>query len=356
MLAALLLLFSPARADCPQLPELRDPDDALVVFAQNLKFIATGARRARRAELLGRWLASDGSDVDLLLLSEARLTGVLRRADGWCFYTQDQGEAEWYGWAPIHVRRPPGGLVLGVRQRAAGRMRILTGDAGRRFETRPTSLAEGLLGRLVRYRKGWASLGVDGTHVLWSHAQASYAGDPARGAGARGVGRAGQFEELADAIGAPQAPTVVTGDLNLLAGFTAARTSSAARAVAQDEQTVTWFSERTGIDLRWFATGTYAASFDVSTSGGSRDRTLDGASGPEMHEAAQTMASPALPWDVGAPYDRVGINAAFVRRHPDARAEAVDIRDAHLRVSDHLGIRLTIPFPRDVPPPVTANP
>jgi hypothetical protein len=345
VLAALLLLFTPGRAECPPLPELRDPDDELVVFAQNLKFIATGTRRERRAALLGRWLASDGSDVDLLLLSEARLTRALRRAAGWCFYTQDGGEAERYGWAPIHVRRPPGGLVLGVRQRTAGRMRILTGDAGRRFETRPTSLAEGVLGRLVRYRKGWASLRVDGTHVLWSHAQASYARDPARGAGARGVGRAGQFAELADAIGSPEAPTILTGDLNLLAGFTAARTASAARAVAQDETTVTWFSERTGIDLRWFTPGTYAASLDVSAStGGPAGRTLDGPS------------TPSVPWDLGAPYDRVGINAAFVRRHPDARAEAVDIRDAELRVSDHFGIRLTIPFPRDAPPPVTANP
>jgi hypothetical protein len=335
---------------------LRDPDDALVVVAQNLKFIATGARRERRAALLGRWLASDGSDVDLLLLSEARLTRALRHATGWCFYTQAEGEAERYGWAPIHVRRPPGGLVLGVRQRTAGRMRILTGDAGRRFDTRPTSLAEGLLGRLVRYRKGWASLRVDGTHVVWSHAQASYARDPARGAGVHGHGRAGQFEELADAIGSTHAPTVVTGDLNLLAGFAAARTTSAARAVAQDEQTVTRFSERTGIDLRWFATGTYAASIDVATAAGSHERPMNGPESEGLAEDGRTAAATGWPWDLGAPYDRVGINAAFVQRHPDTRAETIEIRDADVRVSDHLGIRLTIPFPHEATPPVTANP
>ena len=317
-----LLTAAIALAACPRTPELRDPDGQVTVLAQNLKFIATGSRRAERAALLRHYLDDEGANVDLLLLSEARLTGELEiwRPD-WCFYAQS-GDRDGYRWVPAEERRSPGGLVIGVRQLTEGTVRTIGTLAGRRYRARPVSFAEGILGPLARYYKGWAGLVVDDTQILWTHAQASYRRRPERGAGSPGRGRVGQFEDLATDLGRPSRATLITGDMNLLSGYTPHCSSDEPRVCGAreiDDGTVTRFRERTGLDLGWFASaGTFAGSFDKSES-------LD-------------------TWDLEAPYDRVGVNAAFLSAHPGTQVSHVDIGDDSLRVSDHLGLRISIPF------------
>lgn len=323
----LLFLATMALAvTCPSSPELLDPDGEVTVLAQNLKFIATGGQRAERASLLASYLSGEGEAVDLLLLSEARLTRRLQEygAD-WCFYTQvGNGLLDGYRWAPIEAGRPPGGLALGVRQRPWGRRWDLGQTAGKRFRARPTSLAEGLLGRIVRYHKGWARLEVGDTLIVWSHAQASYARRPDVGAGRQGRGRAGQFEELASALGRLDKPAIVTGDLNLLTGFASPleeHEAKVARAREIDAGTVKRFREATGLDLEWFrpkGRGTFAGSY--------------------LTDEAEK------PWDLGALYDRVGVNQPFLARHPGTRVKTVEISEGPIRVSDHLGLEIAIPL------------
>lgn len=320
----LLLLLPAANAACPAMPALMDADDELTVLEQNLKFISVGAHREERAGLLHRYLAEEGRDVDLLLLSEARLTRTLPSAD-WCFYTQ-AGGADGYAWAPLESGTPPGGLAMGVRHREVGRLRAIAGG-GRPFRARPVSLAEGVLGSLVHYVKGWASLVVDGTQIVWSHTQASYRRRPERGAGALGRGRSGQFDDLADDIGHPDRATLITGDLNLLAGFTGRSEADEARVQRArdiDARTMDAFQTRTGVDLAWFAdAGTFVGSVFTKPR--------------------------AATWDVEAKYDRVGVNPAFLARHPGTHVAAVEIRGDRFRVSDHLGLRITIPFAVGLP-------
>ncbi|MFN7142285.1 MAG: hypothetical protein ACK4YP_00790, partial [Myxococcota bacterium] len=119
--------------DCPSEPSLRDPDGEVTVLAQNLKFIITGEKRRERDQLFADWLRGDGANVDLLLLSEARLTsGFDAWAPEWCFYTQLPAEdQDGYRWAPIASGRPPAGLALGVRQRADGLERNVGTFAGK---------------------------------------------------------------------------------------------------------------------------------------------------------------------------------------------------------------------------------
>lgn len=315
----LWLLPETAYAACPAKPALLDPDDELTVLEQNLKFISVGAHREERAALLHHYLGDEGRDVDLLLLSEARITRALPSAD-WCFYTQ-AGGTDGYAWAPIEAATPPGGLAMGVRHREAGHARAIAGG-GRAFRARPVSLAEGVLGSLVHYVKGWASLVVDGTQIVWSHTQASYKQRPERGAGALGRGRSGQFDDLADDIGRPGLATLITGDLNLLAGFTGRNDADEARVKRArdiDARTMDAFKTRTGVDLSWFAdAGTFVGSVFTKPC--------------------------AATWDLEARYDRVGVNPAFLVRHPGTRVSPVEIRGDRLRVSDHLGLRITIPF------------
>lgn len=344
LLGALLLLSTvasrPASAACAPSPELRDPDAQLTVLVQNLKFIITGRHRTERARLLSDWLDGEGKNVDLLLLSEARITSALEDwGDAWCFYTQRGDGLTGYRWAPIAEGRPPGGLAIGVRQWSIGVQRHISGAAGRRYRARPVTMAEGFLGRIAGYRKGWAGLVVDGTEVVWSHTQASYRRRPARGAGrgytrseagevrANGHGRTGQFEDLASDLGFPTRATLLTGDLNLLAGFVPADPADEARVRAArdiDDHTVSWFKRVTGLDLDWMKGG--AGTF-----------------------AGSVYADAAPPWDAGAAYDRVGVNEAFLLRHAATRVSSVAIADAHFRVSDHLGLRIEIPFPVSMP-------
>lgn len=309
-----------AAAPCPAAPELRDPDDQVTALAQNLKFIATGGRRAERARVLADYLGGEGAEVDLLLLSEARITGELERWSAeWCFYTQVGNGLDGYRWAPIEQGRSPGGLALGVRQRPWGELLALGDDAGRRFRAAPVSFAEGVLGRLVDYRKGWARLKLGDTEIVWSHMQASYGRRPHVGAG----GRVGQFEELAEDLGHGDRAALLTGDLNLLSGFRPRRDEDeprVSRARAIDEGTVERFRERTGMDLEWFRPkdrGSFAGTY--------------------------LKDEPEEEWDLGAPYDRVGVNEAFLRRHPGTRVQLVEIAEGALRVSDHLGLEITIP-------------
>ncbi|MFZ5482286.1 MAG: endonuclease/exonuclease/phosphatase family protein [Myxococcota bacterium] len=321
----LLTLLAQAEAHCPDAPALRDPDGEVVVLSQNLKFIATGAHRAERAALLARYLAGEGAAVDLLLLSEARITDELRMwSADWCFYTQDgDGVREPYHWHVLSDDHPPAGLALGVRQRPWGVERAVAGHAGRRFRARPVSLAEGFLGRLVGYHKGWAGLVVDDTQIVWSHTQASYHRRPARGAGEARRGRRGQFEDLAQDLGRPDRATLLTGDLNLLAGFRPERDEDDAYvrdARAVDDRTVGWFRELTDIDLDWFK---------------AREGTFRGSVRKDKDHPF---------WDRDAPYDRVGVNAAFLRRHPGTKVRPVEIADDVLRVSDHVGLVITIPY------------
>lgn len=319
----LLLTATLALADCPRVPELRDPDGQLTVLEQNLKFIATGSRRSERASLLAHYLANEGESVDLLLLSEARITDSLEDWPDWCFYTQvGDGLGDGYRWTAIQDGRSPGGLAMGVRQNDVGTLRAIGAPAGRRYRARPVTLAEGLLGRIFNFRKGWATLVVDGTQLVWTHTQASYARHPEKGAGGIGHGRAGQFADLADDLGRPVEATLLTGDLNLLAGFTphcSVDEPRVCRAREIDDATVTTFEARTGLNLSWFAQAkTFVGTF------------LKG-------EAEDS-------WDLEAPYDRVGVNEAFLARHPGTEVRLVDIGNEHMRVSDHLGLTITIPF------------
>jgi len=356
---ALLVSYALA-ADCPAEPALRDPDGEMTVLAQNLKFIITGAKRKERDALFADYLAHEGAAVDVLLLSEARLTrGFEAWRPEWCFYTQVPfAETDGYRWAPIEAGRPPGGLAMGIRQRPGGQLRTVGGDAGRRYRARPTSLAEGFLGRLFGFRKGWARLRVDDTQLVWSHTQASYKRRPERGAGAERRGRVGQFEDLAEDLGRPEDATLMTGDLNLLAGFRPHREEDDARierARAIDTDTVARFREHTGIDLTW---------------PWSADKEPDASAAGELRLASLTPTTPRerVPvgtfaggldkrrldarWDVGAPYDRVGVNDAFLARHPGTRVRRVEIAHGWMRVSDHLGLEIAIPFARALPTPV----
>jgi hypothetical protein len=306
---------------CPDAPTLRDADAEVTALNQNLKFIATGARRSERAALLGEWLDGEGEHVDMLLLSEARiLSPLLAALSSWCFYNQSgEGLAETYRWGPLG-ERPPGGLVLGVRTRERGELRSLEEGAGRRFRALPATFSEGFLGRIFGYHKGWANLVVDGTTVAWSHTQASYESRPERGAGGNRRGRAGQFDDLASDLEEASGPwhiprpTLLTGDLNLLDLFDG---PNAKEAREIDRRTVRRFSERTGIQFAW------------------GDRTFFGSLFRGGEEGI---------WDRGAQYDRVGINEAFQRRHPGLRVRRVEIARAGLRVSDHAAVEITIPF------------
>ncbi len=345
----LLFLVPLGLAVCPPTPTLRDPDGTLTVLSQNLKFIATGARRRERSRLLFDYLLREGEKIDVLLLSEARLTISLASGDErWCFYAQ-AGDRDAYRWAPIADARSPGGLVIGVRQRPEGEERRVGPFAGRAFRARATSLAEGLLGALVGYRKGWAALEIDDTRLLWSHTQASYKRDPTVGAGRDRVGRAGQFTDLADDLGRPRGPTLLTGDLNLLAGFAPTRPADAQRvapARAIDERTVALFAARTGVELSGPESGAASGPAEALVSGASfAALPLDVAPPHGTFAGGIDRRRPADGWDTGAPYDRVGMNAAFQAVHPGTRVRPVEIAAEWLRVSDHLGLEITIPFP-----------
>jgi hypothetical protein len=421
MLAFLLSLT--AAASCPVDPALRDPDGEVTILEQNLKFILTGERRRERDRLLADYLEGDGASVDVLLLSEARITRSLDAwGDGWCFYTQAAAK-DGYRWAPLQVGRPPGGLAMGIRQRPEGEPRKISTFAGRRFRARPTTLAEGVLGKLVGYRKGWAGLRIDDTQLVWSHTQASYRRHPDVGAGRKGRGRAGQFDDLADDLGRPDTATLLTGDLNLLAGFWPDAPEDEARvrrAREIDDHTIASFAARTGLDLAlpWFGPEARERRAELrsearavgNTSLAARDEDTQAPDAPvgavslagpfDPAETGRTDAAPAIAdglpaavagdatltavagdgtlatataaahaaparrhphllgtfaggidrrakstvWDTGAAYDRVGVNAAFLERHPGTRVRPVEIAKGWLRVSDHIGLEITIPF------------
>ncbi|MDP2312336.1 MAG: hypothetical protein Q8P41_05480 [Pseudomonadota bacterium] len=387
-------------APCPAEPSLRDPDGEVTVLAQNLKFIITGTRRKARDELLAGYLREEGDNVDILLLSEARIT---RSFEGWrpewCFYTQVAVPGhDGYRWAPIESGRPPGGLAMGVRQRPDGTARKVSADAGRRYRARPTSFAEGVLGRVFGFRKGWAGLEIDDTHLVWSHTQASYKRRPERGAGEGRSGRVGQFADLADDLGRPERATLITGDLNLLAGFQPRRQEDeprVTRARAIDDDTVVRFRERTGIDLAWpwsrsgapLGDGETLLAQVVATDaaaplGATADHLAPAEPLPVVAAVLATEAPVAATWpgdrgaverpsgtfaggidrrreddtwDVGAAYDRVGVNGAFLARHPGTRVRRVEIARGWMRVSDHFGLEIAIPFAAEKPaPPVRA--
>lgn len=345
-------------AECPAEPSLRDPDGEVTVLAQNLKFIITGEKRRERDRLFAEWLRGDGANVDLLLLSEARLTsGFDAWAPEWCFYTQRPDEAQdGYRWAPIASGRPPAGLALGVRQRGDGLSRSVGSFAGKRFRAKPTSLAEGFLGKLFHFQKGWAGLEIEDTHLVWSHAQASYRKDPAKGAGGGREGRAGQFADLAEDLGKPDRATLLTGDLNLLAGFAPKNAEDEPRveqARARDAETVARFRERTGIDLAWPWARTAQAEAPRTTFVSTEAPAGAGAEGAAALAPGETIGTYAgdidrrradRAWDAGAPYDRVGVNEAFLEAHPGTRVRRVDIARGWLGVSDHLGLEISIPF------------
>ncbi len=331
--AVLSFFVTFARAACPDAPRLHDGDGEVTALAQNLKFIVTGAHRTERAALLAGWLDGGGRGVDLLLLSEARMTeDLLPALPGWCLYSQTgDGLSGTYRWSPAGGDRPPGGLVLGVRNRTEGPLRTVDPTAGRRFRAEPTTLVEGFVARLARYHKGWAEVTVDGSRLVWSHTQASYAAHPERGAGGPRRGRAGQFDDLADDLGRPEHPTLLTGDLNLLDRFTPRsptrhheRIASAARV---DTDTLARFEDRTGIEFHWFRPGL------CDSEGGSFFGCL-------------FKQREARPWDAGARYDRVGVNGVFVRRHPNTQVRHVAIERGDLRLSDHDGLEISIPYPR----------
>lgn len=354
----LLVPFALA-AECPAAPALRDPDGEVTALAQNLKFIVTGEKRKERTGLLRDWLDHEGAHVDLLLLSEARITrGMEDWAPEWCFYTQLPADRDGYAWAPITSGRPPGGLALGVRQRDEGVERSVGLLAGRKYRARPTSLAEGFLGKLFNFEKGWAGVRIDDTHLVWSHTQASYRKDPSVGAGEAGRGRAGQFEDLAEDLGRPEHATLLTGDLNLLAGFRPKRADDEPRveaARAKDDATVARFREQTGIDLTWRWERARVAHLDVdpavsSVETGESAATTAGAGAGAVAAPAGTFAGridrrrAERAWDEGAPYDRVGVNDAFLERHPGTRVRPVEIVRDWLGVSDHFGLEIVIPF------------
>lgn len=325
----MLLLSALALAACPEAPRFLDDDDDVVVLEQNLKLIVTGGQRTERALALSDWLGGDGAAVDLLLLSEARITAPLESTlTDWCIYTPHGGR-DGYTWAPIAAGRPPGGLALGVRSRQAGVERRVARSAGRAFRARPTTFVEGFIGRLGAYVKGWAEVTVEDTRLVWSHMQASYARRPDRGAGGPGRGRSGQFDDLADDLGVLDAATLLTGDLNLLDQHVVPDAPAAvARARELDVASVARLEARTGIHLRAPTGGTFWGSLRGD--------------------------HPVTGWDVGAAYDRVGVNEAFERRHPGLRVDRVSIAGKGLRLSDHDGLHIVIPF--HPPSPVSVEP
>lgn len=353
-----LLALTAAASACPSQPSLRDPDGELTVLEQNLKFIVTGTRRSERAALLSDWLDRQDDTVDLLLLSEARLTSPLvETLRGWCFYGQSgDGLHRSYTWTSVTAAPPPGGLVVGVRDRSDGPLRQVGGPAGRRFRAAPATLVEGLLGRVFHYQKGWADLEVDGTHLVWSHTQASYRQHPEKGAGGPGLGRWGQFDDLASDLGHPNAPTLLTGDLNLLDRFHApAQRKCVDTACSIDADTVARFQERTGLDFHWLRPLAERDSTHDGTRAAARSRDEDGARAAarphdDDDEADGTFLGTIFPhggaeaWDRGARYDRVGVNEGFKQLHPGTRVRRVQIETAELRVSDHAGLEITIPF------------
>lgn len=309
-----LIAFAVALADCPATPRLRDDDDQVSVLSQNLKFIATGTAKADRAAILADYLEVH-ADIDLLLLSEARALDPLRDTlDDWCFYTQE-GPPLAYQWALGTLS--PGGLVLGVRQRATGTAREVGAEAGRVYRARAVSLAEGFLGKVVGFEKGWAVVEIDGTAWVWTHTQASYERKPLLGAGSEGRGRVGQFADLAGDLGHAEHPVLVTGDLNLLEG---AAHPSAADAARADAVTLERFSTFTGIRF---------AADRGPCHGGSFLGALRG--------VADNVFS-------GAVFDRVGTNAAFDTEHPGTALACERIEADGLHLSDHLGIRISAPF------------
>ncbi len=306
----LLLLATLGRADCSPSPSLRNDDEALVVLSQNVKFIATGGQKAARANILARRLEAD-PELDLLLLSEARQIKALQDAlPEWCLYRQD-GPAHSYHWREADGRSSPGGLVLGVRRRAEGRTWPLEGTAGAAFRSRPVSFAEGVLGRLVGFIKGWASVEVAGLRLLWTHTQASYDQRPERGAGrfgtdgVPGVGRAGQLGELAKILENEPRPALLTGDLNLQDGVTGT-------AGEVDRASVEMLAEG-GIRLRR----------DCPTWLGSL-------------RSNQKMTHPLG----GAALDRVGTNPAMDAHPVEVRCE--EWSEGKLRLSDHRGLRIRV--------------
>jgi endonuclease/exonuclease/phosphatase family metal-dependent hydrolase len=180
------------------------------------------------------------------------------------------------------------------------------------------SLAEGLLGRLAGFAKGWAAVGWEGSRLVWTHAQASYDRHPAAGAGRAGVGRAGQMQDLADDLGRSAAPVLVTGDLNALDGF-ASGDEEIRTAGEVDRGTLDGFFARTGIR---FGKGPCAGGSFLGTV--FRDRRSDSAI-------------------AGASLDRVGLNSAFEAAHPETRVACAEIAEGRLRVSDHRGLLITVP-------------
>ncbi len=314
-----LSLSTLATAACPTMPAFRDGDGDVVILAQNLKFIATGAQRAARADLLAGYLLADGAAVDLLLLSEARDSDTIEEhVLDWCFYAQAGNGRQGYRWDPAGAGRSPGGLVLGVRQRQEGTLRGLAGSAGRVFRARPVSLAEGLLGPIVGFVKGWAGIDVDGTRIVWTHTQASYDAHPERGAGGPTFGRAGQFRDLAADLGISTLPTLLTGDLNVMDDNA---DPAARRAADIDGTTLAGFVASTGIRFAppraACAEGTFVGTLKAAGGGGK-------------------MAGAAL--------DRVGVNDAFNTRHPGMTVGCADIRGRDLRLSDHRGLLINVPF------------
>lgn len=320
-----LLLSTFAVAACPALPTLRDDDDRLVMLEQNLQFILIGQQKDDRARLLETWLAGEGHAVDLLLLSEARDVPPLEAAmPDWCFYGQGGNGRDGYVWQPADLGRSPGGLVVGVRQRDTGTLRFIDAPAGHVYEARPVSLAEGWLGRLGNFVKGWATLEVDDTTYTWTHTQASYTHHPELGAGGPGVGRRGQFDQLATALDRAR-PTLVTGDLNVLDGFyTADVAFDALLAPARriDADTLQAFAAHAGIHFgdRACTSGTFVGTVDAT--------------------------DPSDDPYAGAVFDRVGVNDAFWARHPDSTVQCEEVRSGALRVSDHRGLVITVPSGR----------
>lgn len=320
----LFATLSAAWAFCPAVPVLKDDDERLVLLSQNLQFIAIGKWRDERATLLDGYLRGDGAAVDLLLLSEARDVDALEDAmGGWCFYGQSGDGRTGYSWTPAAAHRSPGGLVLGVRQREEGSLRLIDGPAGKVFSAKPVTFAEGWLGRMVNFVKGWANVRVDNTSYMWTHTQASYDRHPERGAGGPAVGRAGQFAELASAVPRSE-PALLTGDLNVLDGFhsrDAVFDSKLTGARTIDAQTLRSFIDRTGMLFHPEATtcpdGSYVGSVDATRPSESRY--------------------------FGATFDRVGTNSAFSDRHPDTTVRCEEILGGGLRVSDHRGLLIDVP-------------
>ncbi len=305
-----MLLLIQAVWGCPEVPTLRDDDDARVVLAQNIKFIVTGGRKPERARLLAGAMAADPA-VDLLLLSEARQTGPLIAAlPEFCFYRQS-GRRDGYRWEPAAGGVSPGGLVLGVRERAAGEALEIQGSAGRAFESRPLTFADGFLGPLAGFVKGFAEVRLgdpdQGVRLVWSHLQASYSRRD-RGAGRAGAGRQGQLMELAAELEAAGA-ALLTGDLNLNDPRSAA-----------DSESLQLFERRSGIPLQ-------------------------GGHCPEgsWHGSIWQEEAEQDPYFTGADFDRVGMSAALRQAYP-VEIRCVDIQDGSggLRLSDHRGLRIRI--------------